>query len=228
MKAVGYCRVSTQAQGEDGCSLEMQRQRIEAFCMMNGYELAGMFVETASGGKLVNRPEAQNAIAMACRCNGVLVVFALSRLARSVRDCLAISERLAKSGSHLSSLSEKLDTASPFGNMIFTILAALAQLEREEIKSRTGSAMAHLRKCNRRISTRIPLGFDLAPDGVMLIPNAREQRLIEEIATMHRSGMTLVGIARALRDRGTPTKMGGIWHASTIKAILDRARKLAA
>jgi hypothetical protein len=61
-----------------------------------------------------------------------------------------------------------------------------------------------------------------------LVPCPTEQRLIADIVSMHGSGMTLVGIANALRKAGTPTKMGGVWHASTVRAILERQKKLAA
>ena len=98
MKAIAYCRVSTVAQGEDGISLEMQRDRIAAWCTGNGYEQEAVFVETMSGGRASNRPELQKALSLACKVRGVLVVFSLSRLARSVKDTLLIAERLERPG----------------------------------------------------------------------------------------------------------------------------------
>ena len=67
MKAIAYCRVSTVAQGEDGVSLEMQRDRIAGWCVGNGYEQEAVFVETMSGGRASNRPELQEALSMACK-----------------------------------------------------------------------------------------------------------------------------------------------------------------
>lgn len=76
----------------------------------------------------------------------MLVVYSLSRLARSTTDAIAISERLAKSGADLVSLSEWIDTTSASGKMVFRMLAVLAESERDLVSERTKTAMAHLRR----------------------------------------------------------------------------------
>ncbi len=60
-------------------------------------------------------------------CGGVLVVYSLSRLARNTTETLELGERLAKAGADLVSLSEKIDTTSAAGKMVFRMLAARAQ-----------------------------------------------------------------------------------------------------
>lgn len=104
-----YCRVSTVGQRDEGVSLEMQRERIAGWCQHNGYEQGEVFVEVMSGGRAANRPELLKAISLACKVRGILVVYSLSRLARSVKDTLLIAERLEKSGANLASLSERID-----------------------------------------------------------------------------------------------------------------------
>lgn len=228
MKVIAYCRVSTIGQSEEGVSLAMQQERIAAWCVANGYDLDATFVETMSGGRTANRPEVQKAIALACKLRGVLVVFSLSRLARSVRDTLAIAERLDKAGANLASLTERIDTNSALGKMVFRLLSTLNEFEKDQLSERTENAMRHLRKANRRISTRIPLGYDLAPDGETLIANSGEQACIARIGAMRATGMSYAAIAGALTDSGVATKTGGHWHASTVRAILERQQKLAA
>jgi DNA invertase Pin-like site-specific DNA recombinase len=174
MKAVAYCRVSTVGQRDEGVSLEMQQERIRSWCVHNGYEPETAFIEVMSGGRAANRPELQRAVALACKLKGILVVYSLSRLARSVKDTLAIAERLEKSGANLASLSERIDTNSALGKMVFRLLSTLNEFERDQLAERTANAMAHLRRSNRRISSRIPLGYDLAPDGNMLLINHAE------------------------------------------------------
>ncbi len=228
MKAIAYCRVSTQGQSDQGVSLDMQKERIAAWCLGNGYDLEGIFVETMSGSRTANRPEVRRALALACKVRGVLVVHSLSRLARSVRDTLAMAEQLEKAGANLASLTERIDSNSALGKMVFRLLSTLNEFEKDQLSERTERAMAHLRRANRRISGRIPLGFDLATDGETLITNNAEQRLIVEISARRKRGESYRAIAHALQKAGIATKAGGHWYPATVKAIIHRQQKLAA
>jgi DNA invertase Pin-like site-specific DNA recombinase len=228
MKAFGYCRVSTTEQQDEGVSLLHQQERIGAWAKANGHELAGVFVEARSGGRADNRPELKKALAAAGREGGILVVYSLSRFSRSVRDTLALAEQLEKAGANLASLSESLDTSSAVGKMFFRLMSVLAEFERDQLRERTTNAMTHLRQHNRRISYKIPFGYDLAGDGATLVLNEREQEVIGSIVERRGSGMTLWAIARGLADSGVATKMGGKWTPKTVLAILRRQEKLAA
>ena len=87
MKATAYIRVSTAQQAEEGVSLEAQQARIAAYCMANGLELVNTFTDAGLSGKRAdNRPGLQAALEAVCNDGGILVVYSLSRLARSVGD----------------------------------------------------------------------------------------------------------------------------------------------
>ena len=89
MKAIGYARVSTDGQVNDGVSLDAQQVKILAWCEANGWKLVGLHVDAGlSGCRATNRPGLQVALTLACEHKAVLVVYSLSRLARSTRDCL--------------------------------------------------------------------------------------------------------------------------------------------
>ena len=110
---IGYVRVSTEQQAAEGISLDAQRAKIAAWCELNGYSLAGIFIDAGISGKRAdNRPELQKALTAVTECRGVLLVYSLSRLARSTKNTLAISDRLEMAGADLVSLSEKIDTTS--------------------------------------------------------------------------------------------------------------------
>ena len=142
MKATGYVRVSTGKQAEEGVSLEAQEARIRAWCQAQGHELAATEVDAGlSGGRADNRPALQAALAAVCRAKGVLVVYSLSRLARSTRDALDIAERLHDAGANLVSLTESIDTTTAMGQFVFEVLAAVAALERNLISERTTMAI---------------------------------------------------------------------------------------
>ena len=226
MTAHGYCRISVQ--NDDGVSLAHQQERIEAWAKASGHELAGMFVEVRSAGRADNRPQLKKAMAAACRDGGILVVYSLSRFSRSVRDTLALAEQLERSGANLASLSESLDTSNAMGRMFFKLMSVLAEFERDQLRERTTNAMSHLRQHNKRISYKIPMGYNLAKDGITLLPNQQEQATIARIVERRASGMTLGAIARSMDAEGVATKLGGKWTPKTVLAIVRRQEKLAA
>lgn len=225
--AIGYLRVSTTGQAEDGVSLDAQRAKVEAWALANDYTLLGVQVDAGlSGGRADNRPGLQKAIAEACRNKAALVVYSLSRLARSTRDTLAIGEQLDRAGADLVSLSEKIDTTSAAGKMVFRMLAVLSEFERDQISERTKSALQHMRAQGCRVSGRIPYGFDLDSDGKRLVPNEAEQAGIATMRQLRAEGRSLRMIAHALKLQGIPTKSGNAsWTPQAIKVILDREKQ---
>lgn len=152
---------------------------------------------------------------------GVLVVYSLSRLARSTRDALEIAARLERAGSDLVSLSESLDTTNAAGKMVFRMLAVLAEFERDLISERTTSAMAYLRRTGRRISGKVPFGYDL--DGDNLIPNEAEQTALGVMHRLRSRGFSLRAIGLELRKRGIRTKNGRcVWSPKVLACVLRR------
>jgi len=228
MKATGYARVSTFGQSQDGVSLEMQQNRIAAWCKANGHELETVFVEAMSGGRADNRPELQKAMSQVCKRRGILVVYSLSRFSRSVRDTLELTEQLDRSNAHLASLSESLDTSSAVGRMVFKMLSTLAEFERDVNSERTRNALGHMRRTNRRISAKIPFGYTLAGDKTTLLPDTNEQAAIARILDRRAAGMTLAAIAKSMESEGVKTREGGRWYPATVAAILQRQQLLAA
>lgn len=219
--AIGYVRVSTEGQAMEGVSLEAQRAKIEAWCLANDVQLGGVFVDAGISGKRAdNRPELQNALNAVCKANGVLIVYSLSRLARSTKDTIAISERLDKAGADLVSLSEKLDTTSAAGKMVFRMMAVLAEFERDQISERTTTAMAHKRSKGERVGT-IPFGFCLLEDGRTLVRDEKEQGVIELLELLRESGLSYGAMAEILNRKSVPTKnKGATWQGTTIRKIL--------
>ena len=224
MNAIGYIRVSTTGQADDGVSLDAQRERINAWCLLNGYTLAAVHVDAGISGKRSdNRPALQAALDAVCSTKGVLVVYSLSRLARSTKDTLTIADRLERAGADLASLSEKIDTTSAAGKMVFRMLAVLAEFERDLVSERTTVAMQHKRNQGERVGT-VPYGFELCADGVQLRRNDDEQRVLELINELRADGFTLRAIAAELNRRGITTKKGNnVWKVSSVQRILARA-----
>ncbi len=224
MRVVGYIRVSTEEQATEGVSLDAQRGRIEAWAAANGGTVSESDVHVdagISGKRSDNRPGLQAALESVCVGGGVLVVYSLSRLARSTRDTINIAERLEKAGADLVSLSERIDTTSASGKMVFRMLAVLAEFERDLVSERTRSAMAHKRSKSERLG-QVPYGCDLDPDGRTLVPNPVELAVLDDIHRLRSEGRSLRKIAAELTNRGVVTKGGRPWSHSTIVSILER------
>ena len=221
--AIGYVRVSTRDQAADGVSLAAQRERIAAWCQANGYELADVHMDAVSAKRSDNRPGLQTAIDVVCRSSGVLVVYSLSRLARSTRDTLDIADRLTRADADLVSLTEKIDTTSAAGKMVFRMLAVLAEFERDLIAERTCTALAHKRLNHEKTGGAVPFGYCLADDGVHLVEDEHEQTIVGLIVDLRCDGWTYRAIADELHRRGVAPKTGDTWHAKVIRAIYQRA-----
>jgi len=219
MKAIIYSRVSTQGQAVDGVSLDAQAARAEAWCQVNGYTAAGCYQDAGlSGSRADNRPGLQDALDAACEQGAALVVYSLSRLARSTRDALAIADRLEKAGADLVSLSEQIDTTSAAGKMVFRMLAVLNEFERDLVSERTRAALQHKRSKGERVG-QIPYGMKLSDDGVSLEPDPQEQETLEDLHTMRNAGWTWQRIAEELNRRGIPTKKGREWTWQTARRL---------
>jgi DNA invertase Pin-like site-specific DNA recombinase len=228
MKAIGYIRVSTEDQVTEGVSLEAQEAKIRAWCDLNDYDLIDLQVDAGiSGARADNRPGLQAAVSATCSHHGALIVYSLSRLARSTRDTIAIADQLDRSKADLVSISEKIDTTTAAGKMVFRMLAVLNEFERDQISERTRAAMDHLRRNNRRISNKIPYGHTLAADGKTLVPNRKQKEIITVMKELRAEGTSLRKIGAYLEKEGILSQSGGKWTATTIKQILDREARLA-
>jgi len=220
-QAIAYVRVSTTGQAEDGVSLDAQRSKIAAWCEVMGYTLVQTFAdEGISGHSIEKRAGLQAALDAVCKCRGVLVIYSLSRLARSTEETLAISKRLDKAGADLVSLSEKIDTTSAAGKMVFRMLAVLAEFERDQVSERTTLAMQYKKANQERISRHVPYGMQLATDGIHLEANAAEQAVIRIARELHQAGLSSRKIAARLAEQGLYSRTGSVFAPSAIIAMV--------
>jgi DNA invertase Pin-like site-specific DNA recombinase len=134
---IGYARVSTDGQDH---ALQMDALRVV------GCER--VFVETASGAR-TDRPELRKALEMA-RAGDVIACWRLDRLGRSLRHLIEIADDLQRRDIGLRSLTESIDTTTPAGRFMFSILGALASMEREVLIERTRAGLAAAAARGRR------------------------------------------------------------------------------
>ena len=218
---IAYARVSTEEQAREGISLEAQKSRITAWAHAMDYRVIAQEEDAGVSGKNIKAREGLiRALKIACEEKAALVVYSLSRLSRSTRDTLMIAEMLDKAGADLVSLSERIDTSSASGKMIFRLMAVLSEFERDMISERTAAVLQHKKS---RLEAYSPTPYGYTRKGNTLAPDPEEQRIISKIRRMRRRGKSLRGIAKHLNERGIPSKRDARWHHSTINYILSNA-----
>lgn len=176
-RAAIYARVSTSDQ-----SCERQVSELTAFAERSGYDVVGIFKETASGAS-ANRAARNRIIDLAqARQADAILVTELSRWGRSTQDLLDTLNRLAGwkvSVVAVSGMTFELDT--PHGRMMATILAGIAQFERdllsERVKSGLAAARARGKKLGRQPGQR-PKSDKLAPKVIQAVANGRSYRWV--------------------------------------------------
>jgi len=226
MRAVAYCRVSSQDQ-IDGTSLAEQKKQIEAYASLKSIVLAGIFVDAGvSGGTpLVDRP--QGAKLLEALNNGearTIIITKLDRGFRSCSDCLNSVERWDKEGINLHIIDlggSSVDTTSASGKFMLTVLAAAAEMERARINERCNEGRKARRAEGKRIG-EVPFGYDLKGNN-RLEANAEEQRAIKMIHRLKKRGGSLRSIAQELNRRKIETKKGRTWQAAQVSNILKRS-----
>jgi site-specific DNA recombinase len=159
MRVALYIRVSTQEQVEN-YSIEAQRERLEAYCKSKGWTIHDVYIDGGYSGATLDRPDLQRMLNDLDKID-IVMVYRLDRLSRSQRDTLTlIEEYFLKNNVDFVSITETLDTSTPFGKAMIGILSVFAQLERETIAERM--RMGHIKRAQEGYRV---MGGDYDPAG---------------------------------------------------------------
>jgi len=222
MQAIGYVRVSTDRQADQGVSLEAQESKIRAMATVHSAELLDVIVDGGESAKSLHRPGLQRLLALINTGQVQAVIVAkLDRLTRSVKDLCSLLELFEKRRVALISVAESLDTSSAAGRMVLNIMTAVSQWEREAIGERTRDAMSHKRRNGERVGN-IQFGYRLCGDGKHVEPDPAEQGVLQEIRRLRQSGHTMRGIAAALNRLEVRTRRGSAWRLEHVARILKQ------
>jgi DNA invertase Pin-like site-specific DNA recombinase len=149
MRVAIYARVSTNGNGQ---SPEMQTRELREYAERRGWTMAGEYVDIGISGTKEKRPELDRLMTDAHRRRfDCVVVWKFDRFARSVSHLLRALETFKAQGIEFVSFSEQMDTSTPAGKMVFTVLGAVAELERSLIVERVRAGLRNARAKGKRL-----------------------------------------------------------------------------
>jgi putative DNA-invertase from lambdoid prophage Rac len=211
MAVHGYARVSTVRQAGEGESLDVQQRTIAGYAMMHGLMVDRMFVERGvSGSKpLADRPEGA-ALLAAIGKGDTIITAKLDRMFRSALDALDILRRLQGRDVALHMIDLGGDvTGNGISKLVFTILSAVAEAERDRIRERVAVVKADQRARGRYLGGIVPFGYVVGVDGA-LEAQADQQAAIARMRALRLAGRSLRSIAAEMRLAGHPLSHEGV------------------
>jgi site-specific DNA recombinase len=218
-KAIGYVRVSTQEQVNNGVSLEAQADKIRAYASLYDITLLDIIVDAGESAKSLARVGLQRALEILdTGLADALIVFKLDRLTRSVSDWNTLIADYFGSKALLS-VSDQIDTRTAGGRLCLNVLMSVAQWEREAISERTSTALRHKQAQGEHVGSP-RYGFKMVAKKLVKVDS--EYEAISFIHQLKLNGLSLQAIADHLNLENIRTKREGNWYPTTVKNILDK------
>jgi DNA invertase Pin-like site-specific DNA recombinase len=241
LRAIVYFRVSsydTAAEEAANQSPEVQRDRCLSRIRAEGWELAedigeggvifDLDVSGSDKGDRHNRPGLLIARqAIKARRADVIVSLRLDRLARNMVDLRTLAEELEANGGAFALAEGDINTAGPYGKLILTIIAAIAEMEARMITARTMAGKVAAREQGRWIGTRRPpfgyvkVAHPTIKDAWTLDLDPDAAPIVAELVRMVGEGATAYRLAHWLNDNGVRTQTGqiGKWTPTTVRDV---------
>lgn len=219
MKAALYIRVSTDEQAKEGYSIPAQRERLLAYAHSQGWAISDEYVDEGRSGKDILRPQLQRLLTdLPSNKFDVVLVYRLDRLTRSVLDLYSLLQKFDAFQVTFKSATEVYDTTTAMGRLFITLVAALAQWERENLGERTRLGKEQKVKQGKRAGGRPPFGYQLEQGN--LVVHRGEAEVVRQIFHLYLSCQNMNTVAEKLFQLGIVTRLNKPFSVKTIRDLL--------
>ena len=212
-----YCRVSTEDQAREGFSLSEQRERLEAYCKFNDYEIIEYYTDAGISAKTGNhRPEYERMLEDGN--NGKINMFIalkLDRVTRSIKDWESLIEFSEKYDINLAFVNDKIDTTTANGKMVSRIMMSVSQNEIERTSERTVIGLVGAVK-EGHIPGTTPFGYKR--ENKKLVPDPLTSHVIERMYQLYFEGNSYQTIANIFNSENVGNKK---WRDNTILEMIE-------
>jgi len=219
-KTVGYVRVSTQSQVDNGGGLDTQRKRIDDYSNEKGYPVSKLYCDEGISGAVKDRPALLNLL-RDCESGKVkrVLVYKMDRLAREMTISLFLETQFRKYDVEVLSVVEPELGDDPLEKAFRRIAYVFAELEKDVLTARMLDGKVNKAKNGERASGPIPYGYMKVNDTLEIKPE--EAKWVEKTYRWRTRSFSYTKIVRELNKRGAQTKRGKPFHIEAIKYILN-------
>lgn len=219
MKCVIYIRVSTEEQAKHGYSIAAQLEKLKAYCISQGWEVVSVFIDDGYSAKDLERPKFTLMMDEIKKGNiDVLLVYRLDRLTRSVLDLYTILQVLDENNCSFKSATEVYDTTNAMGRLFITLVAAIAQWERENLAERVRMGMEKKTKLGLWKGGTPPYGYQIIDKALSI--DEHEKKVVKNVFELAKT-IGFYSIAKQFTVKGFTTRKGGDWHVDTVRDIAN-------
>jgi site-specific DNA recombinase len=219
LKIAGYIRVSTDEQADTGHSLSEQRERLDAYAKVMGWDQPQYYTDDGYSAGSLKRPQLQRLMKdIEEKKVTIVMTTKLDRLSRNLLDLLQVIKFMETNECNYVSATESFDTSTAAGRMVLHLLGVFAEFERGRTSERVKDNMTSLARNTSKVLSGPCFGFDIVNKEYVI--NEKEAKYGIRMVEMAENGHGTRSIAKWLNSINVTTKRGKEWDSTSVRRLL--------